>query len=112
MKTFKYNLNGQSLVIRVDEKNATIADLLVDGEHPVVSEEEMPAYAAAIALALISYEVVEVHDEEPGVITLTPTATPWAAPSALMNQLKPVMFHAVGPLPARNGKRTAENILF
>lgn len=87
MKTFKYNLNGQSLVIRVDEKNATIADLLVDGEHPVVSEEEMPAYAAAIALALISYEVVEVHDEEPGVITLTPAATPWAAPSALMNQL-------------------------
>ena len=53
MKTFKYNINGQTMTIRLDEKQGTIADLLIDGEHPVVSESDMPAYAAAIALALI-----------------------------------------------------------
>ena len=87
MKTVKYPINGQELVIRLDEKQGTISDVLVDGEHPAVSEAEMPAYAAAIALALIAYEVEVVHDEEPGVITLAPTNTSWAAPSALMNSL-------------------------
>ena len=87
MKTFKYTINGQELVIRLDEKQGTISDVLVDGEHPAVSEADMPAYAAAIALALIAYEVEVVHDEEPGVITLAPTNTSWAAPSALMNSL-------------------------
>ena len=85
VKTFNYNLNGQQLVIRLDEKQGTISDILVDGEHPAVSEADMPAYAAAIALALIAYEVEVVHDEEPGVITLAPTTTSWATPLALMN---------------------------
>lgn len=87
MKTFKYNLNGRELVIRVDDKRGSIADIKCDGEYPAVSEAEMPAYAAAIALALISYEVEVVHDDEPGVITLAPTESTWAAPSALMNRL-------------------------
>ena len=47
----------------------------------------MPAYAAAIALALIEYEVKVVHDDEPGVITLAPQQTDWAHPSALMTQI-------------------------
>lgn len=87
MKVFKYNLNGQSLCIRLDEKQGTITDILVDGTHLLPSEEEMPAYAAAIALALIEYEVKVVHDDEPGVITLAPQQTDWAHPSALMTQI-------------------------
>ncbi len=88
MKTFKYNLNGQTLVIRLDEKQGTIADLQVDGQHPTVSEEDMPAYAAVIALALIENEVEVVHDDEPGIITLNPTSTSWATPSSLINRLQ------------------------
>ena len=87
MKTFNYNLNGQQLVIRLDEELNSISEILVDGKTPTVTEEEMPAYAAAIALALIAYEVEVVHDEEPGVITLAPSATSWAAPAALITPL-------------------------
>ena len=86
MKTFNYNLNGQSLVIRLDEKQGSIADIKIDGTYPTVTEEDMPAYAAAIALALIAHEVEVVHDEEPGVITLAPAKTSWAVPAVLMNQ--------------------------
>ena len=49
MKTFQYTLNGQQLTIRLNEQANTIADIRVDGEHPAVTEAEMPAYAAAIA---------------------------------------------------------------
>ncbi len=88
MKTFKYNINGQAFVIRLDEKQGTIADLLIDGEHPAVSEADMPAYAAVIALALIENEVEVVHDDEPGIITLAPSETTWGTPSSLMNRLQ------------------------
>jgi len=87
MKVFKYTINGQELHIRLDEKQGTIADILVDGTHPLPTEEDMPAFAAAIALALIEYEVEVVHDDEPGVITLSHGQTDWAHPSALMTQL-------------------------
>lgn len=88
MKTFTYNLNGQSLTIRLDEKQGTIADLLIDGTHPAIEDADMPAYAAAIALALIENEVEVVHDDEPGIITLAPTQTSWAAPNTLINRLQ------------------------
>lgn len=76
------------MTICLDEKQGTIADLLINGEHPVVSESDMPAYAAAIALALIEYEVEVVHDDESGIITLTPTDTTWATPASLINRLQ------------------------
>lgn len=88
MKTFKYKLNGQELTIRLDEKQGTVADLLVNGFHPEVTAEEMPAYAAVISLALIEHEVEIVHDEEPEIITLSSTGkSGWNNPLALMNQL-------------------------
>lgn len=87
MKTFQYKLGDQTLTIRLDEKQGTIADLLVNGAHPVPAEEEMPAFAAAISLALIAYEVEVVHDDEPGIITVERRRTGWNNPSALMNQL-------------------------
>ncbi len=87
MKTFKYHLNGQELSIRLDEKRGTIADLLVDNAHPAIASEDMPAYAAVIALALIEHDVEIVHDEEPGIITLAgnTTVSPWADPLQMMN---------------------------
>lgn len=87
MKTFQYTIGGKNVSIRLDDKQGTIADILIDGTHPAVAEEKMPVYAAVIALALIEYEVEVVHDEEPGVITLTPQQSAWSHPSQLMNSL-------------------------
>lgn len=87
MKTFQYQINGHAVSIRLDDREGTIADFLVDGEHPEVSEERMPAYAAAIALALIEHEVEVVHDEETDIITFLPQESSWNHPSQLMNRL-------------------------
>ncbi len=82
MKTFKYNIDGRELSIRLDEKQGTVADILIDGAHPAVSEEDMPKYAAVIALALLDYEVEVVHDDETGVITLESNkSSQWSNPS-------------------------------
>lgn len=86
MKNFQYKLGDKTITIRLDEKQGTIADFLVDGWHHKPSEEEMPAYAAAIALALIEHEVEIVHDEEPGIITVQRHRTNWNNPSELMTQ--------------------------
>ena len=86
MRTFKYTINGKALSVRVDEKQDTIADILVDGVHPAVPDEEMPVYAAVISLALIEHEVEIVHDEEPGVITLAPSTSVWGNVAGLLMQ--------------------------
>lgn len=86
MKTFQYTLGGKQLTITLSENAGTITDIRVDGQHPVPTDEEMPAYAAAISLALLAYDVEVVHDDEPGVITLAPKKTNWANPSALISQ--------------------------
>lgn len=88
MKTFKYLINGRTLSIRLDEKQGTIADILVDGKHPAVSAERMAAYAAVIALAIIEHDVEIVHDDEPGIITLVgnkASESGWAHPMHMMN---------------------------
>lgn len=86
MKTFKYQIDGHAFSIRFDEKQGTIADFLVDGEHPEVAEERMRAYAAVIALALIEHDVEVVHDDESGIITLASgVASPWGNPLHMMN---------------------------
>lgn len=87
MKTFKYNIGGKDVTLRLDDRCGTIADVLVDGEHPAVPEAKMPVYAAVIALALIEHEVEVVHDEETGVITLASRSSAWGNPAQLMNRL-------------------------
>lgn len=77
MRTIRYDIGGKSLTIRLDEKQGAIDEILVDGEHPAVPAAEMPAYTAAIALALIEHEVEIVHDDEPGIITLAPGTSHW-----------------------------------
>lgn len=87
MKTFQYKLGEQTITIRLDEKQGTIADFLVDGYHTKLTETEMPAYAAAISLALIEHEVEIVHDDEPGIITVKNHRTNWNNPAELMTQI-------------------------
>lgn len=87
MKNFEYKVGDKVITIRLDEKRGTIADFLVDGFRTKPAEEKMPAYAAAIALALIEHEVEIVHDDEPGVITVEQHRTAWNHPSSLMNQI-------------------------
>ena len=87
MKTFLYTIDGKQLSIRLDEKQGTIAELLLDGQHPMPTEAEIPAYAAAISLALLAYDVEVVHDDEPGIITVEHHRTGWNNPSALMTQI-------------------------
>lgn len=86
MRTFKYTINGKALSVRVDEKQGTIADILVDGVHPAIPDNEMPIYAAVISLALIEHEVEIVHDDEPGVITLAPSTSVWGNVAGLLMQ--------------------------
>lgn len=86
MRTFKYTINGKALSVRVDEKQGTIADILVDGIHPAIPDDEMPIYAAVISLALIEHEVEIVHDDEPGVITLDPSTSVWGNVAGLLMQ--------------------------
>lgn len=87
MKNFQYKLGDKTINIRLDEKQGTIADFLVDGLHHKPTDEEMPAYAAAIALALIEHEVEVVHDDESGIITVQRHQTNWNNPSELMTQI-------------------------
>lgn len=86
MRTFKYTINGKALSVRVDEKQGTIADILVDGVHPAIPDDEMPIYAAVISLALIEHEVEIVHDDEPDVITLDPSTSVWGNVAGLLMQ--------------------------
>ena len=87
MKTFKYNINGRELCIRVSGEDSTISDILVDGEYPQVAESEMTAYAAVISLALLENDIEVVHDDEPDVITLVCCAQLWVAhPVLTMSQ--------------------------
>lgn len=86
MRTFKYTINGKALSVRVDEKQGTIADILVDGVHPAIPDDEMPIYAAVISLAIIEHEVEIVHDDEPGVITLAPSTSVWGNVAGLLMQ--------------------------
>ena len=88
MKTFHYTIRGKQLTIRLHEKQGTIANLLVDGHHPLPPEEEMPAYAAAIPLAPLPYDAEVVHDDASGIITVEHHRTGWNNPSALMMQLQ------------------------
>lgn len=83
MKTFKYNINGRELCIRVGGEEGTITDFLVDGKYPQIIEEKMPVYAAVISLALLEHDVEVVHDDEPGVITLQSSRSTWGSPASL-----------------------------
>ena len=57
MKNFEYKVGDKVINIRFDEARGTVAEFLVDGATAQPTEEQMPAYAAAIALALIEHEV-------------------------------------------------------
>jgi len=87
MKTFQYKLGDTLLTLTLDEKRGTVSEILQDGISPAVGAEDMPAYAAAIALALIEHKVEVVHDEEADIITVKHYPTEWNSPAKQMNLL-------------------------
>lgn len=85
MKTFEYTVGDLKLSVSVDQNS--VVSLLANGQAPLPTEAEMPAYAAAISLALIENEVEVVHDDEPGIITVEHHHTGWNNPAKQMNQI-------------------------
>lgn len=83
MRTYKYNLGGQEFVIRLSDSGRRIVDVSLDGKAVGVTEAEMPRYAAVIALALLHYEVDDIHDDESDIITFDDDESPWSAPAQL-----------------------------
>lgn len=83
MRTYKYNLGGQEFVIRLSDSGRRIASVSLGGQPVGVSEEDMPRYAAVIALALLKYEVDDIHDDESDIITFDDEESPWSAPAQL-----------------------------
>ena len=47
----------------------------------------MPRYATAVCLALLQYEVEEVHDDEETGITITHNGGFWSDPAEMFNKL-------------------------
>lgn len=87
MKNFKYNVNGHQICIKLDEQNGTIAALHIDDVVPMPTAEEMPKYAAVVSLALLQYEVEEVHDEETGMLTISDGKSLWGTPVQQINTM-------------------------
>jgi len=88
MKTFQYKFGDKQLSISLNERQGSLAGVLVDGEPLRPADSEMPAYAAVISLALLEHEVEFVHDEETGLITVERRSTPWGSPARQMKTLK------------------------
>lgn len=86
MKHYKFQLNGQAISLSFDDNSASLQDFLIDGKAPQVSGEQLPAFVAAIVLALFEHDIEVVHDDEPDVITLKPNRAGWASPVELMNE--------------------------
>jgi len=96
MKTYKYNIGGQALTIRVDIERAAISDIRLDDAPLSVEPADMPPYVVAIALALLESDVEVVHDDEPDVITLQHAPTPWGNPAESLKRQGSVLKHLLG----------------
>ncbi|MBR1889508.1 MAG: hypothetical protein IJ816_02650 [Alloprevotella sp.] len=85
MKKIVYHINGQEVVIRLSGADVRVTEVSVDGNVPEINPADMPAYVAATALALLEYEVEEVHDTETDILTLGHKKSPWSSPGELMS---------------------------
>ena len=59
MKTYKFHIDGRELSLRYDAGQGRLAQVLLDGESPKPSPEDMARYAAVISLAILEHETVE-----------------------------------------------------
>ena len=84
MKHYKFQLNGQAISLSFDDNSASLQDFLIDGKAPQVSDEQVPAFVAAIVLALFEHDIEVVHDDEPDVITLQHNRSSWGNPVGLL----------------------------
>ncbi|MBR1387869.1 MAG: hypothetical protein IJ553_05655 [Alloprevotella sp.] len=90
MKRITYHIDGHEVCITLSGTEARVSEVVVDGQMPTVSPADMPAYVAAASLALLQYEVEEVHDEEADVLTIGRKKSPWSNPTELMQALPEV----------------------
>ena len=61
MKHYKFQLNGQTITLSYDGNGDSLQNFLIDGKAPQVSGEQLPAFVAAIVLALFEHDVEVVH---------------------------------------------------
>ncbi|MBR1838154.1 MAG: hypothetical protein IJ786_01180 [Bacteroidaceae bacterium] len=87
MKTIRYQVGQHDFRITLSEKTGSIVNVSCDGHPHRPAADVMPRYAAAICLALLQYEVEEVHDEEQTSITITHGGSAWSDPSEMFLKL-------------------------
>lgn len=96
MKTYKFNIDGRELSLRYDAGQGRLAQVLLDGESPKPSPEDMPRYAAVISLAILEHETAVMHDDETDIITLRGQKSRWANPADSMNERGSLLKNLLG----------------
>ncbi len=87
MKTIRYKVGEHDFRITISEKTGNVVNVTTDGKPHHPAADVMPRYAAAISLALLQYEVEEVHDDEETSITITSGGSAWNDPAEMFNKL-------------------------
>ncbi|MBP3228446.1 MAG: hypothetical protein J6M53_06690 [Bacteroidaceae bacterium] len=87
MKTLRYRVGSHDFRITLRETDGSVVSVTTDGQPHRPPQDAMPRYAAAISLALLQYEVEEVHDDEPQAITITHNGGTWNTPAEMFNSL-------------------------
>lgn len=87
MKTIRYKVGEHDFRITLSEKTGNVISVTTDGHPHRPAPDVMPRYAAAVCLALIQYEVEEVHDDEETGITITHAGGSWGDPAEMFNKL-------------------------
>ncbi len=87
MKTLRYRVGSHDFRITLREKDGSVVSVTTDGQPHRPPVDAMPRYAAAACLALLQYEVEEVHDDEQTGITITYNGGSWSDPAEMFNKL-------------------------
>jgi len=87
MKTIRYKVGEHDFRITLSEKDGNVISVTTDGKPHRPAPDVMHRYAAAVCLALLQYEVEEVHDDEATGITITHNGSAWNDPAEMFNKL-------------------------
>ena len=87
MKTLRYRVGSHDFRITLSEKTGNVVSVTTDGHPHQPPADAMPRYATAVCLALLQYEVEEVHDDEETGITITHNGGFWSDPAEMFNKL-------------------------
>lgn len=87
MRIYNYKLNEGTLTISVDEKAGAISAICVEGNELSLPEGCEEEAIAAMALAVDTAINEIVHDDETGIITISPKTSRWNAPEFHFNTI-------------------------